>query len=371
MARKGKTSCELTLNKLWVRLPPLISDDDVEKMIQQRIISEKEVSEIKNNEEFEGQHDKIVDHIIFEIHNKGSGAVHILLEILLSSDNIGLLTLVDSELDRNDTKCSCETFLESETTENYAQDVDHGAVSSSATVNMPRELGSNRAAFEVEVKTDMEGMKKKIDFLMQQHEDGKKDKEKLQGVVDELQQKVKDLTTRLEESAREHEMLKEENGKFKHDLSVQCEKNNELEENLQKKAEEYNSLMERYKTLKGAHEERYNRLVQLNRDYQTLLKEHTDVKIEKVKDETLLLTQAEQTKKAEKKYLNDVSKLKSEIEKLNSNIDELKQERTEMDRKMKKIENKYEKLIRDKKELKGKVPQLRAHQSGFLYPNRR
>lgn len=103
MARKGKTSCELTLNKLCVNLPPLISDDDVEKMIQQRIISEQEVSEIKNNKEFEGQHDKIVDQIIFEIHNKGSGAVHILLEILQSSDNIGLLTLVDSKLDRNDT----------------------------------------------------------------------------------------------------------------------------------------------------------------------------------------------------------------------------------------------------------------------------
>lgn len=98
MARKGATYCELTLGKVWESLPPLISlDDEVQKMIQQGIISDMEVSEIKNKE---GRHDKIVEDILYEIQKKGSGAMHILLDILKKSHNFKILKVVDSKLDK-------------------------------------------------------------------------------------------------------------------------------------------------------------------------------------------------------------------------------------------------------------------------------
>lgn len=87
MDRKTRpTICETIISKTWHLLKREISlDNDVKLMISEGIITEDEVTDIKKDNE--GEHQKIVNEILFSIQKQGSRGMHPLLEILKSNGN--------------------------------------------------------------------------------------------------------------------------------------------------------------------------------------------------------------------------------------------------------------------------------------------
>lgn len=85
---EGQTFCEKIMSSVWRTLTQEISlDEEVQLMIQAKMITEGQVTEIKNKEQYkkfdkEDKKRKIVHDILLTIGGKGSKAMHKLLNIL-------------------------------------------------------------------------------------------------------------------------------------------------------------------------------------------------------------------------------------------------------------------------------------------------
>lgn len=105
MDRKTRpTICETIISKTWHLLKREISlDNDVKLMISEGIITENEVTDIKKDNE--GEHQKIVNEILFSIQKQGSRGMHPLLEILKSNGNTEIFdALIDASVNKDASK---------------------------------------------------------------------------------------------------------------------------------------------------------------------------------------------------------------------------------------------------------------------------
>lgn len=105
MDRKTRpTICETIISKAWHLLKREISlDNDVKLMISEGIITENEVTDIKKDNE--GEHQNIVNEILFSIQKQGSRGMHPLLEILKSNGNTEIFgALIEASVNKDASK---------------------------------------------------------------------------------------------------------------------------------------------------------------------------------------------------------------------------------------------------------------------------
>lgn len=362
MARKGATYCELTLGKVWESLPPLISlDDEVQKMIQQGIISDMEVSEIKNKE---GRHDKIVEDILYEIQKKGSGAMHILLDILKKSHNFEILKVVDSKLDKKITNCSCETstFSEAQDVQNDIQNGNQDEMSYSELVQTVKGMSNviRKLQKSDEEKTNIIAEHEK------RHDKHERKDEDLSRKIDELKALVNSLQTQLEKSKGECEILSEENIELKKELANLKIEKEELKKCLQEKTERYSILQTSLQAVKETNEKKQERLVKLNKEKIDIEKklEETQLKIRKAN--AIIMTQGKQIEEAETK----MTELKNTLDESKRKLDQILREKNDNEALLEKTidtlecdlalaNNKIENFKKEQKEMKEKLEKSR------------
>lgn len=367
---EGQTFCEKIMSSVWRTLTQEISlDEEVQLMIQAKMITEGQVTEIKNKEQYkkfdkEDKKRKIVHDILLTIGGKGSKAMHKLLIILKTKGKRTICDKINETLHHKEIECNCEKseFQEAQDVQNDIQNGNQDEMSYSELVQTVKGMSNELRKLQKsdEEKTNIIAKHEK------RHDKHERKNEDLSRKIDELIALVNSLQTQLEKSKGECEILSEENIELKKELANLKIEKEELKKCLQEKTERYSSLQTSMQALKETNEKKQERLVNVNKEKISIEKKLEETQLEITKANAIIMTQGKQIEEAETK----MTELKNTLDGSKRKLDQILREKNDNEALLEKTiatlecdlalaNNKIENFKKEQKEMKEKLEKSR------------